>query len=99
MPYRSKAQQRFIFAAEERGDVPKGTAKKWAEHTKNIKSLPEHVKKAEEDLVHSFYKIAKELLSKSKNLPIPERDMTKKSIAQASVVQRNVGSIKRLARP
>lgn len=43
MPFKSKAQQRFLFAAEARGDVPKGTAKKWAEHTKNIKKLPEHV--------------------------------------------------------
>ena len=34
-----------MFAAEERGDVPKGTAKRGAEHTKSIKKLPEKVKK------------------------------------------------------
>lgn len=44
MPYKSKAQQRFMFAAEERGDVEPGTAKRWAKETKNIKGLPERVK-------------------------------------------------------
>jgi hypothetical protein len=55
MPFKSKAQQRFMFAAENRGELPPGTAKKWAEHTPNIKKLPEHVKKA---FVDSFRKIA-----------------------------------------
>lgn len=45
MPFKSKAQQKFMFAAESRGDVPKGTAEEWAHKTKNIKELPEHVKK------------------------------------------------------
>jgi len=45
MPFKSKAQQRFMFAAESRGELPKGTAERWAHHTKSIKSLPEHVKK------------------------------------------------------
>lgn len=44
MPYKSKAQQRFMFAAEERGDVEPGTAKRWAKETKDIKGLPERVK-------------------------------------------------------
>lgn len=44
MPFKSKAQQRFMFAAEERGDVEKGTAKEWAHKTKDIKHLPEKVK-------------------------------------------------------
>jgi len=43
MPFKSKAQQRFMFAAESRGDLPKGTAKRWAHHTDDIKDLPEHV--------------------------------------------------------
>ncbi len=30
-----------MHAAESRGDVPKGTAKRWAKHTPNIKALPE----------------------------------------------------------
>jgi len=48
MPFKSKAQQRFMFAAESRGEVPKGTARRWAHHTPDIKSLPEkkHTKKA-----------------------------------------------------
>lgn len=54
MPFKSKAQQRFMFAAEERGDVPKGTAMEWAHKTKDIKNLPE--KKTASD-------IAQEVLS------------------------------------
>jgi hypothetical protein len=46
MPFKSKAQQRFMFAAEDRGEVPKGTAKRWADETKDIKGLPERKKKA-----------------------------------------------------
>lgn len=38
MPFKSKAQQRFMFAT-----MPK-TAEKWAKHTKDIKGLPQHVK-------------------------------------------------------
>lgn len=39
MPFKSKAQQRFMFAT-----MPK-TAKRWADETKNIKKLPNKVKK------------------------------------------------------
>lgn len=45
MPFASKAQQRFMFAAERRGDIEPGTAKKWAHETPSIKKLPEKVKK------------------------------------------------------
>ena len=38
MPFKSKAQQRFMFAT-----MPK-TAEKWAHETPNIKKLPQHVK-------------------------------------------------------
>ncbi len=44
-PFASKAQQRFMFAAEARGDVKKGTAERWAKETPSIKSLPERKKK------------------------------------------------------
>lgn len=46
MPFKSKAQQRLFFAKEERGELPKGKALEWARETKNMKKLPEHVKKA-----------------------------------------------------
>ena len=46
MPYKSKAQQRYMFAAEARGDVEPGTAKRWAKETKDIKDLPEKAKSA-----------------------------------------------------
>lgn len=49
MPFKSKSQQRFMFAAEARGDLPEGTAKKWAKHTPDIKALPERVKKKKKD--------------------------------------------------
>jgi hypothetical protein len=46
MPFKSKAQQRFMFAAESQGKLKPGTARKWAHETKDMKKLPEHVKKA-----------------------------------------------------
>jgi len=36
---------RKFFAMEKRGQLPKGTAEKWAKHTKNIKQLPKKVGK------------------------------------------------------
>lgn len=56
MPFKSKAQQRFMFAAEARGELPKGKALEWAHETKNIKKLPERKKTAED--------IAKELIDR-----------------------------------
>lgn len=44
MPYKSQAQRRFMYAAEDRGDVPKGTASRWSDETPNEKKLPERVK-------------------------------------------------------
>jgi hypothetical protein len=45
VPFRSEAQRKFMFAAQARGDIPKGTAERWQEHTPKGKKLPEHVKK------------------------------------------------------
>ena len=45
MPFKSQAQRKWMFAAEKRGEVKKGTAIKWAKHTPNIEALPEKVKK------------------------------------------------------
>jgi len=45
MPFKSDAQRRFMFAAQERGELPKGTAERWAKHTPNIKNLPEKAKR------------------------------------------------------
>jgi len=45
MPYKSLSQMRKFFAMEKRGEIPKGTAERWAKHTKNIKRLPAKVKK------------------------------------------------------
>jgi hypothetical protein len=46
MPFKSKDQQKFMFAAAERGEIPKKTVMEFAHATKNIKKLPEHIKKA-----------------------------------------------------
>lgn len=43
MPFKSKAQRRWMYAAEARGELPKGTAERWEKHTKNKKKLPERV--------------------------------------------------------
>jgi hypothetical protein len=45
MPFKSKAQQRWMFAAEARGELPVGTARRWARKTKSIKKLPERIHK------------------------------------------------------
>jgi len=49
MPLKSKAQQRYMFAAESRGELPKGTALRWAHETQaagqDLKKLPNKVKK------------------------------------------------------
>lgn len=49
MPAKSKAQLRFLFAAEARGELPKGTAREWAHATPNIKKLPERLHKPKKD--------------------------------------------------
>lgn len=46
MPFKSRAQQRFMFAAEARGDMPEGTAERWAKHTPSIKALPARASKS-----------------------------------------------------
>lgn len=43
--FQSKAQQRKMFAMEERGELPKGKAKEWAKDTPNIEKLPEKKRK------------------------------------------------------
>lgn len=45
MPYKSQAQRRFMYAAEARGDVEKGTAERWENETKK-KKLPEYASEA-----------------------------------------------------
>lgn len=45
MPYKSQAQRRFMYAAESRGDVEKGTAERWEKETKK-KKLPEYATEA-----------------------------------------------------
>lgn len=44
--YASKAQHRWMEAAESRGEVKPGTAHRWAHETKDMKRLPEKKRKA-----------------------------------------------------
>jgi len=47
VPIKSLRQMRYLFAAEKRGDIPKGTAKEFVAATPKAKlaKLPETVKK------------------------------------------------------
>lgn len=53
MPFKSDAQRKWMFAAEDRGEVKPGTAKRWAKETPNIKDLPERVKKSEKQAAYN----------------------------------------------
>ena len=45
MPFKSRSQMRMMFAKESRGEVKRGTARKWAHETPNRRCLPERVKR------------------------------------------------------
>ncbi len=45
MPFKSKSQLRKFALMLRRGEISKATFDKWVKHTKNIKRLPEKVKK------------------------------------------------------
>lgn len=44
MPFKSEAQRRFMYAAEKRGEVKRGTAKRWERETPKGRKLPKRVK-------------------------------------------------------
>jgi len=73
---------RAFFAKEERGELPKGTAKRWADHTPNIKDLPEHAKKA---MLESFTKIARGL---KKLPPVPKAILEQREAQEAAAQHR-----------
>lgn len=52
MPLKSKAQMRFLFAAQKRGEVPEGTAEKFVAETpkSKLKRLPEYKRQDEKTL-------------------------------------------------
>src|ERR1022692_4476547 len=59
MPYSSKSQVRLFHVKEDKGELPKGTAHRWAEHTPSIKKLPERVSK-------------KKAYKKAASIPLPK---------------------------
>lgn len=60
MPLKSKAQMRFLFAAQKRGEVPKGTAEKFVAETpkSKLKRLPEY-KRQDEKVMRKLGKAKK----------------------------------------
>jgi len=53
-PFKSRKQMKWMFSAENRGEVKKGTAKRWAHETPDISELPEKKKKKTES--HGRYR-------------------------------------------
>jgi hypothetical protein len=49
VPFVSDSQRKWMYAAAERGEVPKDMPHRWAHHTPDIKSLPEHKSKHNKD--------------------------------------------------
>lgn len=43
MPYVSEAQQGYMHAAAERGDIPKKVVREFDKASKGVKNLPKHV--------------------------------------------------------
>jgi len=71
MPLKSKSQMRYLFANEPE------VAKEFASKTKNIKALPEKVKKA---MLIPFCKIAKDLFNPAVAPMVPYRVTQQKAI-------------------
>ena len=86
MPFKSKAQRRFFYAAEDRGELPKGTANRWEKHTKK-KDLPE--RKRKKTVKKSTIKAARDLTTagrkriKTKNFALPGKAKTKGQKAES----------------
>lgn len=95
MPFKSEAQRRWMYAAEARREVAKGTAKRWERETRD-KDLPERVSKkgkkkmekkamffAELDGVEDgmFTKRAADI-----NVPPPQPMPTKKKVPRTPIV-------------
>ena len=74
---------RAFFAKERKGDLPKGTAARWADETPDIKKLPERVKTSSFNITDHFVKIAKSLSDPQKSPPIPAEIMQQDMIATA----------------
>ena len=57
MPFKSDAQRRYMFWAESKGKLPKGTSKQWAKETPNIEDLPERAKKKKKRIKKAAFDI------------------------------------------
>jgi len=68
VPFKSRQQQRYFFAAEAAGKLPPGTAREWAEET-DFEKLPQRVKEAKP--MHKQAGGLGKLVTKAKKLPLP----------------------------
>jgi len=78
MPFRSKSQMAACFAK----DDPDWNCKEWAKKTKNIKRLPEAVKKSSEKTAALFSKIAEDLFDQEKAPMVPAPVLQAKAIRE-----------------
>lgn len=42
MPFQSKAQMRWMYSAERRNELPRGTAARWSKETPSFSALPQY---------------------------------------------------------
>ena len=77
MPFKSKSQLRACFAKND----PDWNCEEWASKTKNVKKLPDAVKKSSEKIASLFFKIAKDLFDPEKSPIVPA------TVLQAEIVR------------
>lgn len=105
MPFQSKSQQRYMFAAESRGDLPKGTARRWAHHTPDMKALPEK-KDEKKAAMEREFGVKKTL---NDNSPRMERrfavkktlndNLDKQAMFSAKQIEKIASTLRKLPRP
>lgn len=82
MPFKSKAQQRKLYAMKSRGQLPGVDLDEWASKT-NFKKLPERVKESHFLLIPMFSKIAASLFNPKKSPPVPAHVLQSEMIESA----------------
>jgi hypothetical protein len=66
-----------MFAAEAKGELPKGTARRWAHHTKDIKSLPDKVEESTKESQMKEPEEPEEAETKYQDLPARKKFQAK----------------------
>jgi len=92
MPYKSNSQRRFFYAAEARGDLPKGTAARWQRHTPKGADLPERVKEG------SFMNFDAAFRDEIEKLAVAGRPLGRLMADAPPAARRGMADVVRLAR-